>query len=76
MRLHHTGFLQLSTQVQVPDVGDAARGEEAVLRSVEQLQQASQPLYNNLFLPFSNQPNGDTPAPSSHGTPGTITLPT
>ncbi|KAL3162959.1 hypothetical protein ABBQ32_009392 [Trebouxia sp. C0010 RCD-2024] len=36
----------------------ASRGDEAVLRSVEQLQQASQPLYNNLFLPFSNQPDG------------------
>lgn len=37
----------------------AGRGDEAVLRSVEQLQQASQPLYNNLFLPFSNQPDGN-----------------
>ena len=36
----------------------AGRGEEAVLRSLEQLQQASQPLYTNLFIPFSNQPNG------------------
>ena len=35
-----------------------ARGDEAMLRSVERLQQASQPLYNNLFLPFSNQPDG------------------
>ena len=37
----------------------ADRGEEAILRSVQQLQEASQPLYNNLFIPFSNQPNGD-----------------
>lgn len=36
----------------------ARRGEEAVLKSLEQLQEASQPLYTNLFLPFSNQPNG------------------
>lgn len=39
---------------------NAGRGEEAVLRSLEQLQEASQPLYTNLFLPFSNQPNGTT----------------
>ena len=36
----------------------AGRGDEAVLRSLEQLQQACQPLYTNLFIPFSNQPNG------------------
>ena len=41
------------------EVLSAARGNEAILRSVEKLQQASQPLYNNLFLPFSNQPNGN-----------------
>ena len=35
-----------------------ARGADAVLRSLEQLQQASQPLYANLFIPFSNQPDG------------------
>ncbi len=39
---------------------NAGRGEDAVFKSLEQLQEASQPLYTNLFLPFSNQPNGMT----------------
>ena len=45
------------------EVLSAARGGEAILRSAETLQQASQPLYNNLFLPFSNQPNGNAQQP-------------
>lgn len=35
-----------------------ARGTDAMLRSLEQLQQAIEPLYASLFIPFSNQPNG------------------
>lgn len=34
-------------------------GEEAVLRSLEKLQQACQPAYASLFVPISNQPGGE-----------------
>ena len=59
-----TGMLELSPTNVLSLCNDhvvlpAARGDEAILRSAEKLQQASQPLYDNLFLPFSNQPNGN-----------------
>ena len=43
---------------QVCTAGRSDFADEAVLRSIHKLRQASQPVYATLFVPISNQPGG------------------